>query len=121
MSCTALDKRILSLCHQLCDIFGSLLERQLIKQDFDPNFPKLIVLMDEELNGVKKLYDKQMVLRKATGRVELHKNMPLVSGTMKWASELRDRLTMQMSNFKHYDHPYVSADHISSTQTLDLN
>ena len=105
MSCDPL------LCPQLCDIFGSLLERPLIKQDFDPNFPKLITMMDEELNVVKKLYDKQMMLRKATGRIELHKNMPLVAGTMKWASELRERLTTQMTNFKHYDHPYVHIHH----------
>ena len=68
--------------------------------------------MDKELNVVKNLYDKQMMLRKTTGRIELHKNMPIVAGTMKWASELRERLTTQMTSFKHYDHPYVDNHHI---------
>ena len=30
-----------------------------------------------------------------------------VSGSLKWASELRDRISTSMTNFKHIEHPYV--------------
>ena len=46
-----------------------------------------------------------IALNNISGRVQLHKNMPLVAGTMKWASELRERLTSQMNNFLHNEHP----------------
>ena len=44
----------------MCNIFSSLLERPLIKRDFNANFPKLIVMMEEELGMVKKIYDLQV-------------------------------------------------------------
>ena len=87
------------------DVFGSLLERPLIKQDFNPNYPRIIVMMDEELNTVKGIYDDHMRLKRDTGSMPLHKNMAKVSGSLKWAAELRDRLAGSMNSFKHIDHP----------------
>lgn len=96
-----------SICYllQLIDVFGSLLERPLIKQDFNSNYPKVITMMDQELNTTKSIYDEHIELKKLNGKMPLHKNMSKVSGSLKWASELRDRLSTSMSSFKHIEHP----------------
>ena len=90
---------------QLIDIFGSLLDRPLIKQDFDHNYPQLVVSMEEELVSAKEIYDQHMALKNETGKMPIHKNMARVSGSLKWAQELRDRISTPMTNFKHLEHP----------------
>ena len=41
------------------------------------------------------------------GKIPIHKNMPYVTGGLKWAQELRERISIPMSNFKNLEHPYV--------------
>ncbi|CAH1795230.1 unnamed protein product [Owenia fusiformis] len=95
---------------KLIDIFGSLLERQLIKEDFDKSYPQLITMMDNELDTAKAIYDKQMVMLNSTGQPPIHKNMPKISGGMKWAAELRERVTVPMSQLKHVEHPCMEGE-----------
>lgn len=42
------------------DIFGSLIERPMIKQEFEQNYPKVVELMDDDLIAVKIIYDDHM-------------------------------------------------------------
>lgn len=76
-----------------------------MKKEFDANYPVIVRMMDEELNRVKKIYDRQMAIKAETGSMPVHKNMAKVSGNMKWAQELRDRITVPMSQFKAIEHP----------------
>ena len=48
------------MSYQLIDIYGSLLDRPLIKQDFDENYPEVVRRMDEDILDCKVLYDKAM-------------------------------------------------------------
>ena len=91
---------------QLIDIYGSLLERPVIKQQFEPNYRVILQTVDAELNVVKQLYDKQMAIRAETGTMPIHKNMAPVSGYLKWAEELRERITIPMTDFRRLEHPY---------------
>ena len=50
-------------CNQLIDIYGSLLERPLIKQDFDDNYPEVVERMDRDILDCKVIYDKAMEVR----------------------------------------------------------
>ena len=93
---------------KLVDIFGSLLERPLIKEDFDPNYPLMVSMMDDELNQAKQIYDKHMAIKEETGKMPIHKNMAKVSGSLKFAQELRERISTPMNRFKMTEHPYVS-------------
>ncbi|KAJ8318719.1 LOW QUALITY PROTEIN: hypothetical protein KUTeg_003810 [Tegillarca granosa] len=95
---------------KLLDILGSLLERDLIKADFDPNYPKIVALMSAELDKAKEIYDDQMAHKTKTGQIILHKNMPKVSGSLRWARELHDRISNPMSSFKHLDHPCMQGE-----------
>lgn len=84
---------------------GTLLDRGLIKKDFDDCYPQIVELMDRELNTAKDIYDAQHEAKKTLKHAPLHKNMPDVSGGLKWASELRQRLSDPMGHLKHLEHP----------------
>jgi len=100
--CSGLDS-----VFKLLNIFGSLLERPLIKQDFNANYPKVVSMMDDSIAEVKTIYDDYIAIKKEKGSIPLHKNMAKVSGSLKWANELKCRIQLPMSNFKQLEHPYV--------------
>ena len=86
---------------------GSLLDRPLIKADFEEKYPILVSMMNKELDTAKEIYDQQVATKGSHGKVPIHKNMPTVTGALKWAQELRERISSPMSSFKHLEHPYV--------------
>ena len=83
---------------------GTLLDRELVKADFDNRYPLVVDMMHEELDSVKKLYDEQMAL-KQKGKLALHKNMPAMSGSLRWSAELLERITIPVEEFKNLNHP----------------
>lgn len=48
------------VCLQLLAVYRPLLERPLIKEEFDSNYMELIRAMERELLDVKLLYDRHM-------------------------------------------------------------
>lgn len=84
---------------------GSLLDRPLIKKDFEEKYPILVELMNKEMDTAKEIYDAQMQIKQERGKIPIHKNMPNVTGGLKWAQELRERINVPMANFKHLEHP----------------
>ncbi|XP_064623162.1 dynein beta chain, ciliary-like [Lineus longissimus] len=90
---------------KLTDILGSLLNRPLIKENFEEKYPIIVSLMNAELDAAKIIYDEYMEEEKERGRGRTHKNMPKVSGGLRWAHELRERIGNPMANFKHIEHP----------------
>ena len=84
---------------------GGLLERPLIKCDFEAKYPIIIDMMNNELDIAKNIYDVQMAMKKEKGKAVLHKNMPKVSGNLRWSHELRERISNPMKDFKHIEHP----------------
>ena len=83
---------------------GSLLDRELIKTDFEAKYPVIIDMMNNELDIAKSIYDEQVGLKKEKGKAILHKNMQKVSGGLRWAHELRERISIPMKDFKHIEH-----------------
>lgn len=81
------------------------MERPLLKQDFDANYPQIVTMMEQELNIAKQIYDDNIAHKKETGKVQAHKNMAKVSGSLRWAMELKQRISTPMGNFKHIEHP----------------
>jgi hypothetical protein len=61
--------------------------------------------MDAELSIAKQIYDFHTQQRTSEGRMDIHKNMAKVSGSLKWAQELKDRISSPMGNYKHIEHP----------------
>ncbi|XP_018428848.1 PREDICTED: dynein beta chain, ciliary-like [Nanorana parkeri] len=90
---------------RLVDMFGSLLDRPLIAQDAFDKYPLLVSMFDQELDDAKAIFDHHMMEDVEQGYHHIHTNMPLVAGNLNWANELRERLQIPYSNFRHITHP----------------
>jgi len=97
----------LSCRFQLIDILGVLLDRPLLKQDFNEHYTEIVEMMDEELNDAKQLYDQHMRSISETGSMTMHKNMSPVAGRLQWVQELRQRISLPLASFSRIEHPYV--------------
>ena len=90
----------------MLDCYGPMLDRPVIKDDFEDKYPQLLVMYSDDLDNAKEIYDKQMASIEASeGKPPLNKNMPEVAGALKWSKQLRKRIEHPMSCFKHFEHP----------------
>ncbi|KAJ8290699.1 hypothetical protein GJAV_G00016460 [Gymnothorax javanicus] len=78
-------------------VCGHFLERPVIKEIFSPNFLLLLQIFDKELGLCKQLYDSHIQQVESSVGV-LSKNMPLVSGSLKWAKMLKERIQNQWAS-----------------------
>lgn len=86
------------------DIFGSLIDRPIVHEHFVDKLPMLISSMDRYLDQNKFIYDEQQA-EPADDRLPYRRrNMPVVSGTLNWSQELRDRLTGPMTRLRQLNH-----------------
>ncbi|KAG5856708.1 hypothetical protein ANANG_G00010770 [Anguilla anguilla] len=91
------DCASLESAFKLLAVCGHFLERPVIKEIFSPNFLILLQLFDQELGRCKHLYDSH--IQQVEGSVGvLSKNMPLVSGSLKWARMLKERIQTPWAN-----------------------
>ncbi|KAJ8415860.1 hypothetical protein AAFF_G00404170 [Aldrovandia affinis] len=82
---------------KLLAVYGHFMERPVIKEIFSPNFLILLQLFDQELERCKQLYDSH--IHQVEGSVGVvSKNMPLVSGSLKWARMLKERIQTPWTN-----------------------
>lgn len=90
---------------------GNLVERKTIKLDFEPKYFQLLHLLEDELDSTKRIYDEQKRCKNIKNEVLVHRNMPDVSGALKWCQEMKDRITKPMDNFKRLvDNPIVHSE-----------
>lgn len=82
-------------------MMGSLLERPVVHNIFQHNYPVLVQNCNKELDNAKVIFDKQLARAKTDQGPILNKNMPLVAGILKWCQEMRDRIESFMEKLKH--------------------
>ncbi|XP_076314624.1 dynein beta chain, ciliary-like [Tachypleus tridentatus] len=97
---------------KLLQMFGSLLERPVIKQDFAPYHSRIVQLLEEEVDMVKKIYDQQLENISLNGKASVHKNMPPVAGTIRWIRELGCRISSLIFEFKQFENIIKQDEHI---------
>lgn len=96
---------------------GSLLERPTVKKDFDPKYSIILKQLEDEMDDTKKIFDQQNKLKKEKNQIQLHRNLPAISGSLKWCQELRDKIQKPMTNFdKLIDHPIKKTEAMSRVQ-----
>lgn len=91
---------------KLIFVLGSLLERPIIARDFESRYLKLIEMCDHEMDDGKFIYDDYYSAIQKEGAPPVHKNMPPVSGALKFSDELLERISAPMSNMKHLENEY---------------
>ena len=71
----------------------------------DAFYEEIVRQMDDDVLDCKAIFDRGMEQRDATGKIPLHKNQAKVSGSLRWAYELKDRMNANMDAFKRIEHP----------------
>jgi dynein heavy chain len=105
------DCNSLNSIFKLITILGNLLERKTIKHDFEPRYVQIVEMLENEMDSTKKIYDEQKGLKLKEDRINVHRNMPEVSGGLKWCQELKDRVSKPMELFKKLiDHPITNSE-----------
>lgn len=101
----------LYLFFKLIVICGGLLERETIKRDFEPKYAEIVSLLEAEMDNTKKIYDIQKKIKDSHQQIVVHRNMPDVSGGLKWCQELKDRVTKPMESFNRLiEHPIAKSE-----------
>uniref|UniRef100_A0A4W3K7X4 Dynein axonemal heavy chain 17 n=1 Tax=Callorhinchus milii TaxID=7868 RepID=A0A4W3K7X4_CALMI len=96
---------------KLLHMFISLSKRPLIMEEVASKFPRLVQMLNEELDNAKLVYDEHLFLIESKSSIPIiNKNMPFVAGQLKWAQEIRTRIDTVLSAFKSVDHPCTSGD-----------
>ena len=85
-------------------MMGTLIERPLIANNFKHKYPILLNMCNEELDLIKRMFDKQMALMNTSSGPVVHKNMPRVAGLLRWSQELSERMGLMMSKVKSLNH-----------------
>ena len=89
---------------KLIAIAGSLLERPIIKEEFEAKFGVLINQFSSELDTAKIIFDTQK------DDPPLHKNQPLTAGRLKWANELLRRISDPRDKFNLLTNPIFETE-----------
>ena len=90
---------------KLLQIFGDLVQRSLIALELSDKMPLLVVKLNDELDDAKRIFKKQQGRIKERGKPRTEKNMPLVAGQLKFALEVRNKITTSVKAFKDLSHP----------------
>ena len=85
---------------QLLDCFGSLMDRPRIHADFEHKYPVLLSMFENDLDTAKIIFDQQQTYESNEETLPINKNKPPISGCLKWAQELRERIKIPMSSLK---------------------
>ena len=84
-------------------MIGSLVGRPLIHKDFQHKYPLVVSMYSQELHEVKTIFDCQLLRVQSSMGPLLNKNMPPVAGLLRWAQELRERITSGFERLKDLD------------------
>ena len=90
---------------KLLQIFGSLIQRNLIALELSDRMPILVSMLNQEMDESKVIYTKQMGRITETSKAVVDRNMPPVSGQLKWAQELKAKMSFSVKSFKDLNHP----------------
>lgn len=111
------DCNSLQSVFKLITILGNLLERKTIATDFDPKYYILGEMLEAEMDAAKLIFDEQDTRRKENKQLNLHRNMPDVSGALRWCKELQDRVSKPMETYKRLiSHESNQSDQIVRTE-----
>ena len=67
--------------------------------------PVLVSMLNQEMDESKVIYAKQMGRIQETTKAVVDRNMPPVSGQLKWAQELKAKMSFSVKSFKDLNHP----------------
>ena len=102
----ALDDCIVSEnIFKLLQIFGDLVQRSLIALELSDKIPMLVTKLSEEMEDATKIFERQKEAIRGKRKPKLEKNMPDISGQIKFAEEIKTKISGSVKCFKNLNHP----------------
>merc|ERR1711911_244620 len=81
---------------KLLNIFGTLIKRPLIASELSDKMPMLVTKLGHEMDEAKEIFKKQQGRIKEEGKALNDKNMPPISGQLRFAHEIRTKIKSGM-------------------------
>ncbi|KAM9371463.1 dynein axonemal heavy chain 17 [Phaethornis superciliosus] len=92
---------------ELVHMFGSLLERPLVKAGVSSCYSAMLGMFSTELEKAEMLYDAQIQCKEG---LTTSKNMPPVAGRLQWALDLQHQLQASHKDLFAINHPVMVSD-----------
>ena len=77
---------------KLLHIFGTLVERKLIAFELTDRMPKLVLMLNSEMDEAQEIFARQEKRLQEMGKALTDRNMPPVSGQLSFSKELRHKI-----------------------------
>ena len=78
--------------------------------ELNDKMPHLVTKLQAEMDEAKTIFLKQSRRINDDGKALIDRNMPPISGQLKFAKELRDKIARGMKNFRDLDHNIVTTE-----------
>ena len=95
---------------KLLHIFGTLSDRSIIAKELDDKMPKLVTLIDAELDETQLTFEKQEKRVSKNGRPLIDRNMPAIAGQLSLSQELKHGMKANIKNFKELKHEIIQSE-----------
>lgn len=90
-------------CFRMIECFSGLLNRTIIKNDFESKNAIMIEMFSKEISDINSIFNKYKE------DPPIHQNMAPVTGALSWAKELKDRISTNMERFNSVLIPLLPA------------
>uniref|UniRef100_A0AAY3ZYX4 Dynein heavy chain tail domain-containing protein n=1 Tax=Denticeps clupeoides TaxID=299321 RepID=A0AAY3ZYX4_9TELE len=100
---------------KVLEMFGTLLARPMVACKAREKYPILIRMFSAEMDTCLQLFRERMQLEEQPGYAAVSKNMPAVSGGLKWAQQLQERIHISFNNFRFVSDPCMEAGEAKET------
>ena len=94
---------------KLLHIFGTLTDRPLIAKELDDKMPKLIEILNTELDATSKTFEKQEARLSKNCKPIIDRNMPVIAGELSLSYELKHTMSANIKSFKEINHPVIKS------------
>ncbi|XP_053720928.1 dynein heavy chain 9, axonemal [Synchiropus splendidus] len=95
---------------EVLDMFGTLLRRPLVDEIFMDRYPCLVTMFDKNLDSCKFIYNCQIKEEKERGSAWVGKNMPPLSGGLRWARQLKQSIQKDYNRFQQVSYPCLESE-----------
>ena len=95
---------------KLLHIFGTLVERKLIAFELTDRMPKLVIMLNSEMDESQEIFARQEKRLHELGKALTDRNMPPVSGQLSFSKELRHKIVTSVKSFREINHPITESE-----------
>lgn len=85
--------------YKLIITLGQLIERPIIKEDFEPKFPKYIAILIADIDRIQDILERNVLSVPIRERTAIYLQFPPYSASIHWAKDMLERIEENMQQF----------------------